>query len=149
MKYFLLLAAFTFPSLALAQKPSSVDSVQVNTQKAPQKEEEPGQDDFIDITEEPHPLKNIQALIVYPEQARKSALEGKVTVQMLIGKDGEIKKIEILHADYDIFRQPVLDALKKVKYTPALQGKKPVAIWYTQSVNFILNPLDREFRRKK
>jgi len=142
MRYFLLFFAFVFPSLALAQKPSAVDSVKLNLRQTPPEEEEPGRDDFIDITEEPHPLQNIQSLIVYPEEAKKSALEGKVMVQILIGRDGEIKKIEILHADYDIFRQPVIDAFKKVKFTPALQGKKPVAIWYTQSINFRLPPAD-------
>lgn len=137
IKYFLLIVAFIFPSLALAQKPSTVDSVQPSIQ-TPRQEAEPDRDEFIEISEEPHPLQNIQSLIVYPEEARKSLLEGKVMVQILVGTGGEIKKIEIEHADNDIFRQPVIDALKKVKFTPALQGKKPVAIWYSQTINFKL-----------
>ncbi len=107
-------------------------------------EPEPDINDFIEITDEPKPIQNIQKLIVYPEEAKKQALEGKVTFEVLIGKYGEVRKIVIEKADYDIFRKPVIEAMKKVKFTPGKQNGKPVMVWYPQSVVFKLLPNENE-----
>ena len=116
-----------------------MDSANQNLKKTPLQsvsEDEPSQDDFIEIDEEPRPLQNIQQLIKYPEEARRAGLEGKVTCSLLIGKDGDIKRIHIDKADNDIFREPVIEALKKVRYSSARKDGKPVAIWLVQSVIF-------------
>jgi TonB family protein len=102
-------------------------------------EKEPAQDEFVEYTEEPKPTQNIQALVQYPEQAKRSNLEGKVTFSALIGKDGRVEKVTIDKADYDVFRQPVIDAVTKVRFTPARQNQTPVRVWYTQTVSFKLH----------
>lgn len=104
----------------------------------PVKEEVPDRDEFIDVTQEPKPLQNVQALIKYPEDARKDGLEGKVMYSVLIGKDGRAQKVEIVKSDNVIFNQSVIDAVMKVRFKPALQNDKPVRVWYTQSVSFKL-----------
>ena len=144
MKYFfslfLLVSFFAIPALALAQKPTKVDSAQSNVQIAePPKEDEPSQDDFIEVKEEPKPLQNIQSLVVYPEKAKREDLEGRVSFSMLIGKDGNVRRIVINHADDDIFRKPVIDAMQKVRFSPAKgEDGKPIMVWYAQSINFKL-----------
>lgn len=66
-------------------------------------------------------------------------MEGRVSFSMLIGKDGNVRRIVIDHADYDIFRQPVIDAMQKVRFSPAKgEDGKPIMVWYTQSINFKL-----------
>ncbi|MFI5264606.1 MAG: energy transducer TonB [Candidatus Kapaibacterium sp.] len=102
-------------------------------------EKEPAQDEFVEYTEEPKPTQNIQALVQYPEQAKRSNLEGKVTFSALIGKDGRVEKVTIDKADYDVFRQAVVDAVTKVRFTPARQNQTPVRVWYTQTVSFKLH----------
>ncbi|MEI8134560.1 MAG: TonB family protein [bacterium] len=96
----------------------------------------PSEEDFVSVDEEPKPTVNIQTLVVYPDQAKRSNLEGKVTFSAMIGKDGKVMKINIDKADYDVFRQPVIDAVSKVRFTPARQNHTPVVVWYTQTINF-------------
>jgi protein TonB len=142
MKIILFIFLIAISSVAFAQKPSAVDSANQNVKKAlpPQSvsDDEPSQDDFIEIDEEPRPLNDIQKLVIYPEDAKRSGLEGKVTCSLLIGKDGNIKRIHIDKADDDIFRQPVLEAWKKVRFSPARKDGKSVQVWYTQAINFKL-----------
>jgi TonB family protein len=104
-----------------------------------EKEREPTPDEFIDVTEEPKPTQNIQSIVQYPETARHGGLEGKVTFSALIGKDGRVEKVNIDKADYDVFKQPVIDAVMKVRFTPARQNQTPVRVWYTQTVSFKLH----------
>jgi len=109
---------------------------------APVKQEEekaPSQDEFIEVSEEPKPTQNIQGIVQYPETARHGGLEGKVTFSALIGKDGRVEKVVIDKADYEVFKQPVIDAVMKVRFTPARQNQTPVRVWYTQVVNFKLH----------
>jgi TonB family protein len=106
---------------------------------APVQEKDPTPEDFIDVTEEPKPTQNIQTLVQYPETARKANLEGKVSFSALIGKDGRVEKVVIDKADYDVFKQPVIDAVMKVRFTPARQQQTPVKVWYSQTISFKIN----------
>ena len=98
----------------------------------------PSQDEFIEVSEEPKPTQNIQGLVQYPETAKKASLEGKVTFSALIGKDGRVEKVTIDKADYEVFKQPVIDAVSKVRFTPARNNQTPVRVWYTQTISFKL-----------
>jgi TonB family protein len=102
-------------------------------------EVEPVLGDFIPDVEEPKPTQDIQHLTEYPQTAIRSNLEGKVTFSALIGKDGRVEKVTIDKADYEVFKQPVIDAVMKVRFTPARQNQTPVRVWYTQTVNFKLH----------
>jgi TonB family protein len=104
----------------------------------PPPEPEPSQDAFVEVTEEPKPTQNIQGVVQYPETAKKANLEGKVTFSALIGKDGRVEKVTIDKADYEVFKQPVIDAVMKVRFTPARQNETPVRVWYTQTISFKL-----------
>jgi TonB family protein len=103
-------------------------------QQTPQTEEE-----YAEVTKEPVPLEEPQALVKYPESARRSGIEGRVTFSALVGKDGKVEKVTILHTDNIIFNQAVIDAVKKIHFKPAMQKDMPVRIWYTESVNFKLH----------
>jgi TonB family protein len=96
----------------------------------------PSKDEFIDIQDEPRLLTNIQSLVVYPEQAKRSGLEGKVYADVLIGKDGSVEKVEIAKTTDTIFNQPAKDALMKARFKPALQNGSPVKVWWTVPIVF-------------
>lgn len=101
---------------------------------------DPEQDAFIpDITQDAKPTQNIQSIVKYPEQARKANLEGKVSFSALIGEDGKVRKVVIDKADYEVFKQPVIDAVMSVRFTPALQNQTPAKVWYSQTVSFKIN----------
>jgi protein TonB len=108
--------------------------------KAPvQVEEEPDPEEFISVDVEPQPIQNLQSLVTYPEVAKRSGLEGKVIISALIDVDGKVLKTRIEKADYDVFKQPAIDALMKARFTPARQNGEPVKLWYTVPISFKLN----------
>ena len=99
----------------------------------------PDKDVFLLVDEDAHPQQNIQSLIVYPETARHAALEGQVIYSALIGTDGRVIKVDIEKSEYDLFKQPVIEALMKTHFTPARQGQTPVESWYSGTVSFKLS----------
>lgn len=102
------------------------------------KEEEPKEGEFVDVEEEPNPVTPIEKLIVYPEAAKRANLEGKVVVDALISKEGKVEKVNVLKADYDVFKQAAVDAIMKAKFTPARQNGSAVKLWITRTITFKL-----------
>lgn len=79
---------------------------------------------------------------VYPEDAMKSRVEGVVYVKIALDKDGVIipGKMEIVKnsSKNESLANAALDAVKKYKFSPALVDNKPVKLWYTIPVKFLL-----------
>jgi protein TonB len=123
--------------VAVSNGPASNAPVELHIDQ-PVAEADPSPDDFIDVSDEPHEVQQLEKLIVYPEVARRSGLEGKVVVQALIGKDGSVEKVDVLKADYDLFKDAAVDAMKKAKFTPARQNGTPLKVWITRTINFKL-----------
>ena len=126
----LLLSALLFPTLVLAQKPAQ-SSVSLPTSS---RYSESIKDEFIEVSDEPKPLEKI--MVKYPPEAREKGIEGKVTFSALIDTEGRVVKVEIVRTNNDIFCQPVIDAVKKTKFSPALNNTKPVKVWFTDTVAF-------------
>ena len=100
----------------------------------------PKEGEFVDVKEEPSPIVPIERLIVYPEQARKTNLEGKVVLDALISKTGEVIKVNILQSTDSIFNQPAINALMESRFTPARdEDMKPIALWVSRSIRFKLH----------
>jgi periplasmic protein TonB len=105
----------------------------------PVEESDPNKDDWIEVSEEPKPVMDIQKLVVYPDFAKRTGIEGKVTVSALIGEDGRVKKVEVEKSDNNWLEEAAKEAMMKARFTPARQGDKPVKVWYTQTIQFKLN----------
>ncbi len=95
---------------------------------------------FLPLENHPKPVggvKEIARLVYYPELAQKTGLEGKVTVKALILENGSVNKVKVIKDKSNgILAEPVIKALKKVRFKPAeLQGE-PVRFWYTYTFNF-------------
>ncbi len=93
-------------------------------------------DDYISVESQPVPIRSIQALIRYPEKARKEGLSGKVLISVLIDENGDVTKYNVENSSNDIFIQPAVDAVKQSKFIPARQDGKPIAVWYTLPIVF-------------
>ena len=125
------------PQQVVSNAPSTNAPVELHIDQ-PVQESEPSQDEFVDVSEEPEPITPIEKLIVYPEVAKRSGLEGKVVVMALIAKDGHVEKVDVKQSDYDMFKQAAVDAMMKAKFTPARQNGTPLRIWITRTINFKL-----------
>ena len=97
---------------------------------------------FVAFDEPPTPIggfMSIQKALKYPEIARKAGIEGRVTVHVLVSEKGIVIKTKILqslgHTGCD---QAAVNAIKKVKWNPAMQRDKPVKVWVAIPVIFRL-----------
>lgn len=102
-------------------------------------QDDPDKDEWIEVSEEPKPVQDIQKLVVYPANAQRTNIEGTVTVSALVGEDGKVKKVEVEKSDHPWLDQAAIDAMMKARFTPAKQGDKAVKVWYTQTIRFKLN----------
>ena len=80
----------------------------------------------------------VAKVLKYPESARKSGITGFVDVTLQIDEEGKVVDSKIkksLQPDCD---KAALEALKSVKWKPALKDGKPVKVWVTVPVMFKL-----------
>jgi len=77
----------------------------------------------------------------YPELARVARIEGKVILQAIVLKDGTVGDIEVLSCNRPGmgFEETAQTALQQWRYRPAMQGDRPVDVYFTVVVDFELN----------
>lgn len=64
-------------------------------------------------------IKSIYQSINYPELAAKSGKEGSATVWLVVNSDGRAECVRFVKLSDEIFRLPILNAVKKQKFEPA------------------------------
>lgn len=102
-------------------------------------EKEPEPDEFIPVEKEPFiDLGELQKKVVYPEMARKANIEGRVTVRVLVGKDGRPTKCIIEASESSMLDQAAKDAVMRSVFTPGIQNKQPVVCWVSIPIKFKL-----------
>ncbi|NOZ74928.1 MAG: M56 family metallopeptidase [FCB group bacterium] len=93
---------------------------------------------FIPYDSPPAPLSPI--IPHYPKVAQAAGIEGLVIVQAFIDDQGIVKKTTILKGIPNTgLNEAAMEALKAVRFTPAMQKDKPVGVWISVPVNFKLN----------
>jgi protein TonB len=75
---------------------------------------------------------------IYPELAQMSKIEGTVIVRVLVGKDGKVKDAILGKGVNDMLDDAAIDAAKHYVFQPAMQNKKPVAVWVAIPFKFSL-----------
>ena len=77
--------------------------------------------------------------IEYPEIAKENGIQGRVTVQFTIDKDGSVKDVKVLRGvDSSLDKEAVRVIQKSPKWSPGKQRKKPVKVKYTFPIIFQL-----------
>jgi protein TonB len=75
--------------------------------------------------------------IVYPELAIENGIQGRVTVQFTIDKDGSVKDVKVLRgADSTLDKEAVRVISNSPKWTPGKQRGKAVKVKYTFPIIF-------------
>jgi protein TonB len=77
----------------------------------------------------------------YPRLARSAGMEAVVWVKALVDKDGDVRDAMILRSSGSKagFDEAALKAAHKCKFKPAIQNGRPVAVWVSYQVEFILD----------
>lgn len=91
----------------------------------------------VDVAPECINLGSVKGTLVYPELAITAGIEGKVTVKVLVGPQGDIIKVGSISGP-DVFHDEVRDKARNLQFTPGLQSNKPVKVWVNVPFSFKL-----------
>ena len=83
----------------------------------------------------------------YPENAVKNDVEGRVLVQFVIEKTGQIGDVKVVRSvDEELDAEAVRVVKSMPKFEPGRINGKAVAVWYTLPINFKLqgNPVETQ-----
>lgn len=95
---------------------------------------------FVVWEEAPVPIKQVPP--VYPEFAKKSGIEGTVTLEVEVFKDGKVGAIDVLKslmAGPGGLDEAAIKAVRQWEFQPAKSGGKPIACWIKLPITFSLN----------
>lgn len=102
-------------------------------------ERDPARDEPIAVDKEPYiDVSVLNRSVIYPQVAKRAGIEGKVTVRVLVRKDGKPKKNFIVESDSELLNKSAVDAVMQGKFLPAIQNGKPLACWITVPIAFKL-----------
>ena len=76
--------------------------------------------------------------IKYPAQARRFVIEGRVFVEFIVDRDGEVKNLSVIKGIGSGCDEEALRALSKIKWEPGKQRGKPVRVKMVMPVIFKL-----------
>ncbi len=83
--------------------------------------------------------KHIAQNVIYPEEARKNGIEGKVYVRFVVTKAGAVDHVTIARGIDSLLNNEALRVVKTLpKWIPAEQNGEKVNVWYTVPINFSL-----------
>lgn len=105
-----------------------------------EKDEDPDINAFIFDAEEPKPvnMNDVRELIGYPDIAKEAQIEGTVLVRVLVDKQGNYKSHKIIRKAHPILSDAVEKQIARLRFTPAIQGGKPIPFWVNIPFNFKL-----------
>ena len=84
-------------------------------------------------------MKALGKNVVYPEQAKKAQITGKVFVKAVIDVEGNVKEASIIEGVHELLNKAAIDAVKKTKFKPGMKDGKPVDVEVTIPISFKLN----------
>ncbi|MEX2607491.1 MAG: energy transducer TonB [Kiritimatiellia bacterium] len=90
-----------------------------------------------ELDESPRPVARINP--IYPPQARMRKIEGHVTVEFVVGIDGQVSGIEIVNSQPgDVFVRAVERAVGGWRFEPGRRGGEAVPARVRQRIDFTL-----------
>jgi protein TonB len=108
----------------------------------PNEEEEYDEEEiFVVVEQMPELIGGLSSLsqyITYPEMARRAQIEGRVIVQFIIDKEGNVHNPEVIRGIGGGCDEIAVKAVKKAKFIPGMQRGKPVNVKYSMPINFTL-----------
>ena len=93
----------------------------------------PSEGEFVYYEDEPVPVTRVEPS--YPEFAREAQIQGKVTLHVLVGKDGRVKSVKVIKGVTGL-NEAAVEAIKKWVFKPALSNNKPVSVWVEVPMDF-------------
>ncbi|MFN1833878.1 energy transducer TonB [Balneola sp. MJW-20] len=83
-------------------------------------------------------LAHLQSLITYPEMALLAGIEGRVVVQFIVDKEGNVIDPVVIRGIGGGCDEEAINAVKQVKFKPGRQRGIPVRVRYSLPITFSL-----------
>ena len=84
-------------------------------------------------------MKFINENLRYPATAIENGIQGRVTVQFVVKKDGSVDDVTVLHGVDSALDQEAIRVCKTLpKFIPGKQNGQPVNVWFTLPIFFRL-----------
>lgn len=96
---------------------------------------------FVVVEQEPKligGLNALQQMIKYPQLAREAGIEGRVYVQFIINKNGEVEDPNVIRGIGGGCDQEALRVVKKAKFVPGRQRGRAVRVRFVLPIRFKL-----------
>ena len=74
---------------------------------------------------------------IYPPDAKAAGLAGRVTLEAVVGKEGEVRDLRVL-GGHPRLAEAALEAVRQWKYEPFTKDSQAVEVITTIEVNFTL-----------
>ena len=84
----------------------------------------------------------VQSHIEYPPLALKAGIEGRVIVQFVIDRTGQVLDPQVIRGIGRGCDEEAVRAVLQAKFQPGLQRGRPVAVRYTLPITFRINSTD-------
>ncbi len=100
---------------------------------------------FVVVEQQPELIGGIAAVqknVVYPQLALQAGIEGRVIVQFVIDREGNVLNPEVIRGIGGGCDEEALRAIKLAKFKPGMQRGRPVSVRYTIPVTFRLKSVN-------
>lgn len=85
------------------------------------------------------PIALFRVKPVYPQNAMNKNINGRVTIKLLVDRDGTVKTVEVLEAEPEgMFEEATVNAVSQWRFQPAKVQGTAVACWVKTSINYEL-----------
>ena len=124
------------------------EAVEVNTEEQASQDAEPQSDNKVYNSVEQMPrfpggeaglMRYLQENIKYPPEAAKNDIEGRVIVQFIIDKTGQVGEVKVVRPISEELDAEAVRVVKTLpKFEPGRQDGEAVSVWYTLPISFKL-----------
>ena len=82
-------------------------------------------------------MEYLQSHMNYPPEAVKDSIQGRVIVQLLIERNGEVREVKVVRPVHELLDNEAVRVCKSLpKFFPGSVGGKAAAMWLTLPVTF-------------
>lgn len=74
----------------------------------------------------------------YPRVARAAGIEGRVVLRAVVGIDGSVERVQVVSSPHPLLAEAAEEAVMQWRYRPAGWQGRPVRVWFTVRVDFVL-----------
>lgn len=92
--------------------------------------------EFVAYDTPPRPKARVEPR--YPDIAKQAGIEGTVILQLLVDTSGKVLNVKVLRSLHPELDKAARDAAYQTTFYPAKQRDKPVKVWVSYPIRFVL-----------